>query len=201
MGLALLFSGAMLAVPLVILHGQASAVRPDGGTTGPSAAAVRLGHGRASPVSDEIALVHFSDQRMAATSTTGAAGESSAPTTTGEAVPATMATMATTATTATTAPPPTTTAPPPPPTTTAPAASATGGATWYTETPAGGCASPWLPRGTELTVTNDVTGARTTCLVDDREADNPGRVVDMSYTTFSAIGDPSTGVLTVTITW
>ena len=198
MGLALLFSGAMLAVPLVILHGQASAVRPDGGTTGSSAAAVRLGHGRASPVSDEIALVHFSDQRMAATSTTGASATSS--TATGAAVPATTATTAppptTTTTTTTTAPPP-----PPPTTTTAPAASATGGATWYTETPAGGCASPWLPRGTELTVTNDVTGARTTCLVDDREADNPGRVVDMSYTTFSEIGDPSTGVLTVTITW
>ncbi len=196
MGLALLFSGAMLAVPLVILHGQASAVRPDGGTTGQSAAAVRLGHGRASPVSDEIALVHFSDQRMAATSTTGAAAASSTPTTTGAAVPAITATTAPLPTTTTTAPPP-----PPPPTTTAPAASATGGATWYTETPAGGCASPWLPRGTELTVTNDVTGARTTCLVDDREADNPGRVVDMSYTTFSEIGDPSTGVLTVTITW
>ncbi|HEX4083239.1 MAG TPA: septal ring lytic transglycosylase RlpA family protein [Acidimicrobiales bacterium] len=196
MGLALLFSGAMLAVPLVILHGQASAVRPDGGTTGASAAAVRLGHGRASPVSDEIALVHFSDQRMAATSTTGA---STAPSTaTGGAVPAPTTSTTpppTTTTTATTAPPPTTT------TTTAPAASATGGATWYTETPAGGCASPWLPRGTELTVTNDVTGARTTCLVDDREADNPGRVVDMSYTTFSEIGNPSAGVLTVTITW
>jgi rare lipoprotein A (peptidoglycan hydrolase) len=197
-GLALLFSGAMLAVPLVILHGQAGAVRPDGGTTGSSDAAVRLGHGRASPVSDEIALVHFSDQRMAATSTTGASAASS--TATGATVPTT---------TTTTAPPPTTTTAPPPPTTTttttttttAPAASATGGATWYTETPAGGCASPWLPRGTELTVTNDVTGARTTCLVDDREADNPGRVVDMSYTTFSEIGDPSTGVLTVTITW
>jgi rare lipoprotein A (peptidoglycan hydrolase) len=192
-GLALLFSGAMLAVPLVILHGQASAARPDGGTTGSSAAAVRLGHGRASPVSDEIALVHFSDQRMAATSTTGVSAASS--TVTG-AVPTTTATTASPPTTTTTAPPP-----PPPPPTTAPAASATGGATWYTETPAGGCASPWLPRGTELTVTNDVTGARTTCLVDDREADNPGRVVDMSYTTFSEIGDPSTGVLTVTITW
>ncbi|HEY5246221.1 MAG TPA: septal ring lytic transglycosylase RlpA family protein [Acidimicrobiales bacterium] len=197
MGLALLFSGAMLAVPLVILHGQASAARPDGGTTGSSAAAVRLGHGRASPVSDEIALVHFSDQRMAATSTTGVSAASSSATTTGAAAPTTTASIVPppTTTTTTTAPPPTTTA------TTAPAASATGGATWYTETPAGGCASPWLPRGTELTVTNDVTGATTTCLVDDREADNPGRVVDMSYTTFSEIGDPSTGVLTVTITW
>jgi hypothetical protein len=170
-GLALLFSGAMLAAPLVLLNGQADAARPSGPTTGSRAAPVGLLHAGAVPASDEIALVRFSDQRMAVTSTAGTP-------------------------TATTAPSPTTTT-----TTTAPAASATGGATWYTETPAGGCASPWLPRGTALTVTNDATGATTTCLVDDREADNSGRVVDMSYTTFSEIGDPSTGVLTVTISW
>jgi hypothetical protein len=166
-GLALLFSGAMLAVPLVLLNGQTDAAHPSGRTTGSRAAPTGLLHVGAVPASDEIALVRFSDQRMAATSTAGT---------------------------------PTATAPPPT-ATTVPAASASGGATWYTETSAGGCASPWLPRGTELTVTNDATGATTTCLVDDREADNPGRVVDMSYTTFSEIGDPSTGVLTVTITW
>jgi len=50
-------------------------------------------------------------------------------------------------------------------------------------------------------VVNDASGATTTCIVDDREADNPGRVLDMSYTGFSEIGDPSQGVITVTITW
>jgi rare lipoprotein A (peptidoglycan hydrolase) len=77
----------------------------------------------------------------------------------------------------------------------------TGQATWYSESPAGGCASPTLPRGTEVRVVNDANGATTTCLVDDREADNPGRVLDMSYTGFSEIGDPSQGVITVTISW
>jgi rare lipoprotein A (peptidoglycan hydrolase) len=63
------------------------------------------------------------------------------------------------------------------------------------------CASPDLAFGTVLTVTNTATGASTTCTVDDREADNPGRVVDMSYSGFSAIADPSQGVAEVTISW
>jgi rare lipoprotein A (peptidoglycan hydrolase) len=52
-----------------------------------------------------------------------------------------------------------------------------------------------------LTVTNDATGASTRCTVDDREASNPGRVVDLSYSGFSQIADPSQGVVTVTISW
>ena len=71
-------------------------------------------------------------------------------------------------------------APPPPPTTTTtapaavaappPAHSEVGEATWYSAAPAGMCASPSLPFGTVLTVTNDATGASTTCTVDDRES-------------------------------
>jgi len=121
--------------------------------------------------------------------------------------PPTTAPPRTTTTTAPPPPPPTTTTtepPPPPPTTTttaAPTASETGIATWYSEAPTGMCASPTLSFGTVLTVTNDATGATTTCTVDDREADNPGRVVDLSIAGFSQIAPPSQGVVTVTVSW
>jgi rare lipoprotein A len=78
---------------------------------------------------------------------------------------------------------------------------AQGEATWYAEAPSGTCASPTLPFGTVLQVTNDATGASITCLVADREADNPGRVVDLSVSGFSALADTSQGVISVTISW
>jgi rare lipoprotein A (peptidoglycan hydrolase) len=125
-----------------------------------------------------------------------------APTTTSTTVPAT--------TTTTAAPTTTTTQPPPPPpttTTTAPPRrleatnSERGDATWYAAAPAGYCASPTLPFGTVLTVVNNATGASTECTVDDREAAGYPRVVDMSPSGFSQIGDLSQGVVDVTISW
>ncbi|MHB1585438.1 MAG: septal ring lytic transglycosylase RlpA family protein, partial [Acidimicrobiales bacterium] len=105
-------------------------------------------------------------------------------------------------------PPPTTTTAPAPTTTTTtttappPAGqSATGVATWYGAAPDGRCASPWLPFGTVLEVVNQATGASTSCVVDDRQAAEPGRIVDLSYDGFSQIADPSQGVVTVTISW
>jgi rare lipoprotein A (peptidoglycan hydrolase) len=82
-----------------------------------------------------------------------------------------------------------------------PAYSENGQATWYSEAPAGKCASPTLPFGTVLTVRNDATGATTTCTVDDREESPYPRVVDMSYSGFSQIANPSQGVVDVTISW
>jgi rare lipoprotein A len=76
-----------------------------------------------------------------------------------------------------------------------------GQATWYAAAPAGRCASPTLPFGTVLTVTNIRTGARTTCVVDDREQAGYPRVVDMSPSGFAQLADPSQGVVDVTITW
>jgi rare lipoprotein A (peptidoglycan hydrolase) len=76
-----------------------------------------------------------------------------------------------------------------------------GAATWYGAASPGSCASPSLPFGTVLTVTNVATGSRTTCVVDDREADNPGRVVDMSPSGFSQIAALSEGVVTVSVSW
>ena len=76
-----------------------------------------------------------------------------------------------------------------------------GQATWYAEAPPGRCASPTLPFGTVLTVTNVATGASTTCTVDDREQAGYPRVVDMSPSGFAQLADPSQGVVDVTISW
>jgi rare lipoprotein A (peptidoglycan hydrolase) len=108
-------------------------------------------------------------------------------------------------TTTTTAPPvtaPPVTAPP----VTAPTAPAVtdsehGEATWYAEAPPGRCASPTLPFGTVLVVTNDATGASVTCVVDDREEAGYPRVVDLSPSGFAQLADPSAGVVDVTISW
>ena len=76
-----------------------------------------------------------------------------------------------------------------------------GQATWYAAAPPGRCASPTLPFGTVLTVTNADTGASTTCTVDDREQAGDPRVVDMSPSGFAQVASPSQGVVDVTISW
>jgi rare lipoprotein A len=63
------------------------------------------------------------------------------------------------------------------------------------------CASPTLPFGTVLTVTNVATGASTTCTVDDREQAGYPRVVDLSPSGFAQLADPGQGVVDVTISW
>jgi len=93
---------------------------------------------------------------------------------------------------------PTTTTMPAPP---QPTNSEVGEATWYSQAPAGKCASPNLPFGTVLTVRNNATGATTTCTVDDREESGYPRVVDLSPSDFAQIADPSQGVVDVTISW
>jgi rare lipoprotein A (peptidoglycan hydrolase) len=126
-------------------------------------------------------------------------------TTTVPVTPTTEAPVETPVTTPPPAPAPTTTttvaAPVTTPTPASPQYSENGEATWYSEAPAGYCASPTLPFGTVLTVRNDATGATVTCTVDDREESPYPRVVDMSYSGFSQIADPSQGVVDVTISW
>jgi len=73
-------------------------------------------------------------------------------------------------------------------------------ATWYSWFP-GQCASPFLPHGTLLTVTDLATNKTIQCLVTDTEAHNPGRVVDLSASCFEALGALSQGVILVRITW
>jgi rare lipoprotein A (peptidoglycan hydrolase) len=52
-----------------------------------------------------------------------------------------------------------------------------------------------------VTVTDLSTGASVQCTVDDREANTPGRVIDLSEATFSQLADPSVGIIDVRLTW
>lgn len=90
--------------------------------------------------------------------------------------------------------------PAPPPTPPAPEDAVIGLATWY-GSPAGTCASPTLVFGTVVTVTDLATGGSVRCRVDDREARNPGRVVDLSPATFSQLAALHVGVVKVRLTW
>ena len=123
--------------------------------------------------------------------------------------PTTTTTSTTTApppsTTTTTPPPTTTTRPPPPPTTTTrplPVGSGvhTSGIVTYYAHPAGRCASPWLPFGTVVTVTNPANGATVTCTVDDREADT-ARSIDLATASFAVIAPLWQGVVDARLSW
>jgi hypothetical protein len=121
-----------------------------------------------------------------------------------KSAPTTTTTTAPPPTTTTTPPTTTTTRPPPPPTTTTtrpPTNTASGIATWYAEAPAGMCASPWLPFGTVLTITDIASGASTTCTVDDREEAGPPHVVDLSPSGFEAMAPLSQGTIQVNVSW
>lgn len=76
----------------------------------------------------------------------------------------------------------------------------TGQGTYYTYIP-GGCANNFLPMGTVVTVTNLNNGATTSCVVNDRGAFGPPRILDMDITVFSAIANPSEGVIPIRISW
>ncbi len=89
----------------------------------------------------------------------------------------------------------TTTAPPPP------EEAQWGEASWYPEASPGYCASPYLSFGTVVTITDVATGGSIRCTVDDRQAQNPGRVVDLSYDGFADLADPRTGLVEVRLTW
>jgi rare lipoprotein A (peptidoglycan hydrolase) len=127
----------------------------------------------------------------------------------------TATTTSTTTTTTTTAPPPvvatavatvhqvvasvvtttttTTTAPPP-------RSYESGVASWY-GTRDGTCASPYLSFGTVVTVTDVGTGGSIRCTVDDRQARNPGRVIDLSYDNFAQLASPRIGLIEVRVSW
>jgi len=101
-------------------------------------------------------------------------------------------------TTVVTAPPTTTTTTTSPP---APVGSDRGsGQVTYYDHPAGRCASPWLPFGTVVTITNPATGATVACTVDDREADT-ARAIDLSTATFAQLAPLSQGVVDARLRW
>jgi rare lipoprotein A (peptidoglycan hydrolase) len=89
-------------------------------------------------------------------------------------------------------------------TTTRPPVVATGsvryGQVTYYAHPAGTCASPFLPFGTVVRVTNPANGLSTTCLVNDREADT-ARSIDLATATFAELAPLSQGVIDAQLTW
>jgi len=74
-----------------------------------------------------------------------------------------------------------------------------GQVTYYAH-PAGTCASPFLPFGTVVRVTNPANGLSATCLVNDREADT-ARSIDLATATFAELAPLSQGVIDAQLTW
>ncbi len=79
---------------------------------------------------------------------------------------------------------------------------ATGQATWY-DPPWSGftAASPWIPFGTRVTVTDLATGRTVIVVIDDRGPFGAGRIIDLSPEAFSALAPLGRGVLDVRIDW
>ncbi len=79
---------------------------------------------------------------------------------------------------------------------------ATGKATWY-DPPWSGftAASPWIPFGTPVTVTDLATGRTVIVVIDDRGPFSPGRIIDLSPEAFSILAPVGRGVLDVRIDW
>jgi rare lipoprotein A (peptidoglycan hydrolase) len=204
---ALLFCGAVLFLPLLLLrNGPDASASP-----APSRVDVAAGPAHARP-SDPRTTPRLADRTGRSSRRTGGSG--TAPVEIAD-VPARVdvSTTTTTTTTTTTVAPTTTTVPPttttvPPTTTTTttdpqPAAGVdivtTGVVTYYAH-PAGTCASPWLPFGTVVRVTNPANGASVTCVVDDREADTQ-RSIDLATATFAEIAPLWQGVVDAQLTW
>jgi uncharacterized protein YabE (DUF348 family) len=79
---------------------------------------------------------------------------------------------------------------------------ARGEATWY-DPPWSGltAASPWIPFGTHVTVTDLATGRTVIVVIDDRGPFSSGRIIDLSPEAFSVLAPLGQGVLDVRINW
>jgi uncharacterized protein YabE (DUF348 family) len=79
---------------------------------------------------------------------------------------------------------------------------ATGQAAWY-DPPWSGltAASPWIPFGTLVTVTDLASGRTVIVVIDDRGPFGAGRIIDLSSEAFSALAPLGRGVLDVRISW
>ena len=176
---------SFIAAPLVLLGGG-SVVSAQGSTShGPKG----LGSKSATP-GTSLRDIALANNTIAAPTTT----TTLAPTTTTAPQVAAAAQVAP----AYVAPTTTTTYAPP-----APSSSASGIATWYNWNP-GQCASPTLPHGTVVQVTNDANGETTSCTVTDTEAAGGAHVIDLDTSVFEAIAGSqglSAGTLEVTVTW
>jgi uncharacterized protein YabE (DUF348 family) len=75
-------------------------------------------------------------------------------------------------------------------------------ASWY-DPPWTGltAASPWLPFGTHVTVTDLATGRSVVVIINDRGPFAPGKIIDLSPEAFQVLSPLSRGVLDVRISW
>jgi rare lipoprotein A (peptidoglycan hydrolase) len=78
--------------------------------------------------------------------------------------------------------------------------STVGEASWYQIDDGLSAASPWLPFGTRVTVTNLATGLSVTVVINDRGPFG-GRIIDLSPEAFSKIAPLGQGVCQVRLTW
>jgi hypothetical protein len=210
--LALPLSGALLGVPLLALQSGAARSAAVVSAVEPTSYVFPLSGPLSEPAWELSKFTASVGASAPVLQPDPAPAVQAAPTTT--SAPVTLAAAVHPTPTTVTLPPrpPTTTSPPPPPptTTTAPIPqihaiksvnAQSGEATWYAQATPGYCASPNLPFGTIVRVTNRANGLSVACTVNDREADNPGRVIDLSYQDFSQIADPNEGIITVSVTW
>ena len=202
----LLLCGAVLVAPLVLVQEVSDAsATPDHGRLpsadagsdpagGPSATPSRLAT-RTRPV-----VIADSSVRHDLPTTTAATNLTSNPAVVPVTIPAATTTIPALVTTTTTT---TTTLIPPTTTTTVPVVvgsdRGSGQVTYYAH-PAGRCASPWLPFGTVVTITNPATGATVVCTVDDREADT-ARAIDLATATFAQLAPLPQGVVDARLRW
>ncbi|MHB1970013.1 MAG: PASTA domain-containing protein [Acidimicrobiales bacterium] len=73
-------------------------------------------------------------------------------------------------------------------------------ATWYNYIP-GQCASPYLAKGTTITVIDLATRKSVTCVVTDREQAGDDHVIDLNQTQFAELAPLGQGVIRVRVLW
>lgn len=199
-GAALLLCGALVIIPLLLIHGDPLASAPVAGSVRHHLADPAPPH--RSPPRWKLAS---STQSIPATGTTvGTPSPTSVP-----PVPTTTPTPAQAAAVgeevARQVVAPTTVSPPTTTTTTAPSGSVGPGSVHYGEVtyydhPAGTCASPWLAFGTVVEVINPANGYAASCVVNDREADT-ARSIDLATATFAELAPLSQGVINAELRW
>ena len=195
-GAALLLCAALLVVPLLLIQNEPDAsASPNSGGHPAQPGAAEGPHVGWILASD---TTHRSPTRRPAP-TTSTTAPTTVPTTVPPAPPTTTTTAPPVAVSVTTEPPPTTTTTTAVPTAALLGTEETGQVTYY-DHPAGTCASPWLPFGTVVRITNPANGESVTCVVNDREADTE-RSIDLATATFAEIAPLSQGVIDAELSW
>jgi rare lipoprotein A len=193
----------LLIVPLLLAHGDpvaSASAHPPSGTGRHHAAQHPTGH---TPARWKLAS---STQSIPATGTTVGTSPPVTSTTVAASAPAPAQAAATAeevsrqAVVTTTTEPPTTTTTTSAPAAVAPSGSIHYGQVTYYDHPAGTCASPWLPFGTVVEVTNPANGSSVSCVVNDREADT-ARSIDLATDTFAELAPLSQGVIDAQLQW